>query len=87
MKRRQKEALAAAAGACTGTCQVAEQLRKELAQAKQRTEDHFAETSEMVSEAQIKVAQAARIRALDAEVAALREQIEQERLLRRGLVP
>ena len=80
MKRRQKEALAAAAGACTGTCQVAEQLRQELAQARAATEAGAAQ-------GEVRAAQAARIRALDAEVAALREQIEQERLLRRGLVP
>lgn len=87
VKRRQKEALAAAAGVCTGTCQAAEQLRQELAQAKQRTEDHFAETSKMVPEANVREAQAARIRAQDAEIRALREQIEQERMFRRGLVP
>lgn len=80
MKRRQKEALAAAAGICTGTCQVAEQLRQELAQARAATEAGAAQ-------GEVRAAQAARIRALDAEVAALREQIEQERLLRRGLVP
>lgn len=80
MKRRQKEALAAAAGACAGTCQVAERLRQELEQARQAA-------AAGAAQGEVRAAQAARIRVLDAEVAALREQVEQERLVRRGLVP
>lgn len=56
MKRRQKEALAAASGACAGGCAAAVQLRAELAGAR-------------------------------AEATALRQQIDFERSLRRGLTP
>lgn len=80
MKRRQKEALAAAAGACAGTCQVAERLRQELEQARQAA-------AAGAAQGEVRAAQAARIRVLDAEIKALREQIEQERLFRKGLVP
>ena len=70
MKRRQKEALAAASGACTGTCEAAQELRSKLA----RTEDALAKADALTWR-------------LSVEVHALREQIELERSLRRGLVP
>ena len=75
-----EEALAAAAGACAGTCQVAERLRQELEQARQAA-------AAGAAQGEVRAAQAARIRVLDAEIKALREQIEQERLFRKGLVP
>lgn len=92
MKRRQKEALAAAAGVCAGTCEAAQKLRQELAtlQAehartlamfKAEADQHFAVEDESEKKAQHCVRQ------LEEEVRRLKGVIDAERSLRKGLVP